>query len=114
MDNTFELALVRNLRTKALGSCSPLAAEILEALLELSGAAHRDEVIRTVAARRKSGPPSPGLSKELVEFFEHQCQLACQAGEPGIFFLPFGQGSRRWSITPEAKTFFRSMDTLKF
>jgi hypothetical protein len=74
-------------------------AEIADALLEMGGSAHRDAVIDRVATRRGEMAVSEGLRFELIEAFDGHC--AARTGRPALFHLPFGEGSRRWSLTRE-------------
>jgi hypothetical protein len=74
-------------------------AEIADALLEMGGSAHRDAVIDRVAIRRGQRSVSEGLRIELVEAFDRYCAAMARKGRPALFHLPFGEGSRRWSLT---------------
>lgn len=82
-------------------------AEIVDALLELSGAAHRDVVIDRVAHRRTGQPASPGLKTELVAAFEAHCGTLQARGQTPLVHRPFGERSHRWALTPEADDFLR-------
>jgi hypothetical protein len=76
--------------------------EIAEALLEMGGSAHRDVVIDRVAIRRGQLSVSEGLRRELVSAFDRHCAAAAGEGGSALFHLPFGEGSRRWSLTRDA------------
>jgi hypothetical protein len=73
--------------------------EIAEALLELGGSAHRDTVIDRVAVRRGEPRVSEGLTAELLAAFEQHRARARLRKQPALLHLPFGEGSRRWSLT---------------
>jgi hypothetical protein len=77
-------------------------AEIADALLEMGGSAHRDAVSDRVAIRRGQMSASEGLRLELAEAFDRHCAAMARKGRPALFHLPFGEGSRRWSLTPDA------------
>jgi hypothetical protein len=76
--------------------------EIAEALLEMGGSAHRDVVIDRVAIRRGQMSVSEGLRMELVSAFDRHCAAAAGEGGSALFHLPFGEDSRRWSLTRDA------------
>jgi hypothetical protein len=82
-------------------------AEIIDALLELSGAAHRDAVIDRIAHRRAGQPASPGLKAELVAAFDAHCRALRSRGLAPLVHRPFGDRSHRWALTPEADDFLR-------
>jgi hypothetical protein len=77
-----------------------LIDEIVVVLLEFGGSAHRDSVIIRVAARRGLDEVPDRLRRDLLNAFDlHRAG----AGEPEcLLWLPFGDGSRRWALTPEA------------
>jgi hypothetical protein len=85
-------------RTKSEAAKSAVA-EIADALLEMGGSAHRDAVIDRVAIRRGQMFGSESLRLELVEAFDRYCAAMARKGRPALFHLPFGEGSRRWSLT---------------
>jgi hypothetical protein len=82
-------------------------AEIVDALLELSGAAHRDAVIDRVARRRTGQPASPGLKTELIAAFDAHRRALEARGLAPLVHQPFGARSHRWALTPEADDFLR-------
>ncbi|MEI6282669.1 MAG: hypothetical protein WCP82_08140 [Alphaproteobacteria bacterium] len=110
MGEIYDSSTAREGKIKAFGPLCPQSAEILGAMMLVGGAAHLDDIIRIVAERLWSGTPSPGLTNELIEIFEQQCRTASDRGEPGIFWLPFGIGSRRWSLSADARIFFAAAD----
>jgi hypothetical protein len=82
-----------------------LIDEIVEVLVEFAGSAHRDSVILRVAARRGLVEAPDRLRRDLLNAFDLACAGA-GAGEPERrVWLPFGEGSRRWALTPEAHDF---------
>lgn len=77
-----------------------LIDEIVVVLLEFGGSAHRDFVIIRVAARRGLNEVPDRLRRDLLNAFD---LYRAGAGEPErLLWLPFGDGSRRWALTPEA------------
>jgi len=91
-----EIAGARRTRSEAAKSA---VAEIADALLEMGGSAHRDAVIDRVAIRRGHMVASEALRRELLEAFGRYCAAMARKGRPALFHLPFGEGSRRWSLT---------------
>ena len=77
-------------------------AEIAEALFELGGSAHREVVIDRIAIRRGHPGVSDSLRAELVAAFDRHRLAAAREDGPALLHLPFGEGSRRWSLTREA------------
>jgi len=75
--------------------------EIADALFEMGGVAHREEVIDRVAIHRGQKFVTDGIRHELVEAFERYCAAMARKGKPALFHLPLGEGSRRWSLTTE-------------
>jgi hypothetical protein len=77
-----------------------LIDEIVEVLMEFGGSAHRDSVILRVAARRGLVEAPDRLRRDLLNAFDLCCAGAGEAERR--VWLPFGEGSRRWALTPEA------------
>jgi hypothetical protein len=77
-----------------------LIDEMVMALLAIGGSAHRDSVIVRVAARRGLPAVPDRLRRDLLNAFDlHRART----GQPErLLWLPFGEGSRRWALTPEA------------
>ncbi len=77
-----------------------LAAEIIEALRRLGGAAHRDVVIdRVISARRNAGRVvEASLRLDLERAFERYRDRRRKADVTVLFTLPFGDGSLRWAL----------------
>lgn len=98
-----ELGAARRRKRKAQALVNPFVVEIVEALFELGGEAHRDVVINMAAYKRGSKIASPALASELLEAFELHMGQADVEKAPALFNLPFGEGSRRWSLTREAR-----------
>jgi hypothetical protein len=82
-------------------------AEIVDALMALAGAAHRDAVIELIARRRTGQAASPGLKAELIAAFDAHCQTLKARGLVPLVHRPFGDRSLRWALTPEADDFLR-------
>jgi hypothetical protein len=81
-----------------------LAAEIVQALARLGGAAHRDVVCEAIAiARKRAGRAvSPRLRTDLTAAFAAYCDLNDLAnGETPLFTLPFGRDSLRWALADQ-------------
>lgn len=100
-----EMAIAR--RARLMPDLDGLMAEIVEALLALGGAAHRQTVIDLVACRRGGRRASPGLSAELIEAFEIHRKALLARGRTPLVHRPFGPESLRWALTPEADDFLR-------
>ena len=84
----------------ARAAAADLVAEIAQTLLMLGGSAHRDTVIDRIAIRRGQMAASDDLRAEVLEAFErHRASHARNRGKPALLDLPFGEGSRRWSLT---------------
>jgi hypothetical protein len=96
------LSLARAARSKGAALVNPLVAEIADVLLMLGGSAHRDIVIDRVALRRGGRAASDALRRELVDAFELHRQRATVEGRPPLLHLPFGEETRRWSLTMDA------------
>jgi hypothetical protein len=77
-----------------------LIDEIVEVLMEFGGSAHRDSVILRVAARRGLAEAPDRLRRDLMNAFDLDCAGAGEA--ESRVWLPFGEGSRRWAMTPVA------------
>lgn len=77
-----------------------LAAELVETLQRLGGAAHRDVVLdRAMAARRDAGKTAePEDRLELARAFEVYRDAKRKGDEGALFTLPFGEGSLRWAL----------------
>jgi hypothetical protein len=89
----------RRARIRTASPFDGMIDEIVEALLEIGGSAHRDTVIERVAVRRGADRVPDGLARDLVEAFD----LHSASGEgPARLHLPFGEGSRRWALTSDA------------
>jgi hypothetical protein len=85
----------------------PLVSEIVGALLDLDGAAHRDLVIAHVAGRRGVFRPPETLRRELEDAFLSYCQDAGDPREVGLLHLPHGPFSHRWALTEQAYALLR-------
>ncbi len=92
----------RRLKGATGPTMSIVVAEIAAALLELGGSAHRETVIDRVAVRRGHSMASDDLRAELVSAFDRHLAGAARGGAPALLQLPFGEGSRRWSLTRDA------------
>jgi len=100
-----DLARARTAKFKGAALVNPLVGEIADALLEVGGAAHRDIVIDRVAYRRGGHAASEGLRRELLEAFNLHCDRARCEGRRPLIYLPFGEETRRWSLTTDAFDF---------
>lgn len=81
---------------------NPLVGEIIEALMDLGGAAHRDLVVAYVAKRRGLDRPSETMLRELGEAFAAYCQDASDPRAANLLHLPYGPQSHRWALTDQA------------
>jgi hypothetical protein len=84
------------------GRLEARVAEIAEVLMELGGGAHRELVISRLAWRRNEQPASESLTAEYIDAFEAHVTEVTARGMTPIFHQPFGPGSHRWALTPEA------------
>ena len=77
-----------------------LAAELVETLQRLGGAAHRDVVLdRAMATRRDSGKAAgPEIRVEMARAFEVYRDARRKGDDGALFTLPFGEGSLRWAL----------------
>ena len=105
MSDMDEVALARRVKFAKTWNVNPLVAEIVEILLIYGGSAHRNLVAERIAMRRTSEHISDGLKREIFEAFDTHCEGAAKANQPALVFLPFGEGSHRWSLTPDAHSF---------
>ncbi|WP_406851961.1 hypothetical protein WEU32_11445 [Brevundimonas sp. BH3] len=73
----------------------PLAHDIATVLHRMGGSAHQDMVINCVAAMRRQRGESvtQDLKARIIEVFERYRDF---------FVRPFGEGSMRWAIAPDA------------
>jgi hypothetical protein len=78
----------------------PLVSEIMDALHDLGGQAHRDVVCNYIAANRANSGlrPQHDVFEDLLAAFEDH--LDSHAGAP-LLALPFGPDSRRWALSHE-------------
>jgi hypothetical protein len=76
-----------------------LARDVAMVLKSLGGSAHESVVIDCVAALKRQRGETVGqdLATLIVETFEHYRDL---------FFRPFGEGSKRWALAPDAQPDF--------
>ncbi len=81
---------------------NPLVSEIVGALLDLGGAAHRDLVVAHIAGRRGLYRPPEALRRELDEAFSAYCLGATDPRAPSLLHLPYGPFSHRWALTDQA------------
>jgi hypothetical protein len=93
-----ESASARRIRASAL---DPAVAEIAEVLHEMGGSAHQDAVIDRIAVRRGEVLISDELRADVLAAFEAHRAHARRRRKPALLCLPFGEGSRRWGLTPE-------------
>jgi hypothetical protein len=103
-ENLVELAVSRDARLSRTPDAHPLVAEIVEALMALSGEAHRDVVIDRIAQGRHPGAraASQALRDEILRAFHAHCETGA---ERALFRLRFGEGSHRWALAPAAMAF---------
>ncbi|MES2342400.1 MAG: hypothetical protein V4597_12025 [Pseudomonadota bacterium] len=104
MPDTDEVALARRMKFAKTWNINPLVAEIVEILLVYGGSAHRNLVAERIAMRRTQERISDGLRREIFEAFDAHREGAARTGQPSLVFLPFGGGSHRWALTPDAQS----------
>ncbi|MGZ8407215.1 MAG: hypothetical protein ACXWVJ_04230 [Caulobacteraceae bacterium] len=90
------------------GGHDVLTKLLIEALVFHRGAAHRDTVIEYVDIhwRRQGRPTDHELPEKVEALFEKH--RADRSGGRQLFFLPFGPGSHRWSLTKPLQMQFLS------
>lgn len=73
----------------------PLAQDIAAVLRRMGGSAHQKDVVQCVAAikRQRGEAVTQDLTAKVIEVFERYRDL---------FFRPFGEGSMRWALQPDA------------
>jgi hypothetical protein len=98
-----QVAWARSAKLRKSPSLNLLVEEIMDALFELGGSAHRDAVIDRVAVHRGALSASDGLKRELLEAFEAHCGCTRTKRDRALLHLPFGDGSRRWALTPDGR-----------
>jgi hypothetical protein len=79
----------------------PLVSEIMDALHDLGGQAHRDLVFNYIAANRTNSgvrPPMEFFDDLIAAFDDH---LDSYAAGTRLLTLPFGRESRRWALSHE-------------
>jgi len=86
---------------------NPLVSEIVGALLDLGGAAHRDLVAAHIAGRRGIYRAPEALKRELDEAFLAYCQGASDPRAASLLHLPHGPFSHRWALTDWAYALLR-------
>lgn len=85
----------------------PLVSEIVGALLDLGGAAHRDLVAAHIAGRRGIYRAPEALKRELDEAFLDYCKGAGDPRAASLLHLPHGPFSHRWALTDWAYALLR-------
>lgn len=86
----------------------PLVGEIAEVLLTLGGAAHREEVIARLGARRGGRGDLDLRARAVAAFDAHSRTDGELGGGRPLFRRPFGAGDHRWALTAEAAAFLRA------
>jgi hypothetical protein len=86
-----------------------MVSELTEALMALGGQAHRNAVIERVCLGRGLGLSAIGELRHMaIRAFETQMAADRQARpDRPLFALPFGEGSPRWALAPQAQAFIR-------
>ncbi len=85
----------------------PLVSEIMDALHDLGGQAHRDLVFNYIAANRANAGdrPSSDFFEALLAAFDDHLETCPPRSR--LLTLPFGEGSRRWALSEEGMTQLR-------
>jgi hypothetical protein len=94
----------------AVVTIEPLLREILRTLAAHGGAAHRDQVVRSLLGRAAGAPLSEGARARIIATFERYLAVAETLSTPHPFaHRPFGAESRRWALTETGRrTVFQS------
>ena len=79
----------------------PLVSEIMDALHDLGGQAHRDVVFNYISANRANSGERPSLDffDDLLAAFDDHLDSAPASAR--LLALPFGPDSRRWALSHE-------------
>lgn len=88
----------------------PLMVEILDALLDLGGGAHRQAVADQIAFRRtgRSRPADVSARSEIYAAFDAYMARAATSKAPPLLWQPLGPGSYRWALTDTGHHLFQS------
>jgi len=105
MESVNDIGRARSQRIAQHWNANERLTEIIEVLLDLGGAAHRDVVLNEIGWRHARGPVSHGLRSEVMAIFDEHCAGAAQAGVAAVVRPAFGPDSRRWEITPDVRAF---------
>ncbi len=84
----------------------PTIAEIIEALMERGGSAHRQQVADSVASARagRSVSASREIQDEVFAAFYTYLEAASRRRPSPLLDLPLGPNSYRWGVTSAART----------
>lgn len=88
----------------------PVMVEILDALLELGGGAHRQAVADQIALRRtgRSRPADAAVRSQIYAAFDAYMARAATRKAPSLLWQPLGPGSYRWALTDTGQGLFQS------
>lgn len=77
------------------GNADPLAHDVAAVLRRMGGSAHQSVVVDCVTAmkRQRGETVAQDLAARIIEVME-RCR--------DLFFRPYGEGSMRWALTPQA------------
>jgi hypothetical protein len=88
----------------------PVIAEILDALFDLGGCAHRQMVADQIAQRRsgRSCAAEVAARNEIFAAFDAYLVRAASRKSPALLERPLGDGSYRWALTDAGRRLFQS------
>jgi hypothetical protein len=88
----------------------PVIAEILDALFDLGGCAHRQLVADQIAQRRsgRSCPAEATARDEIYAVFDAYLVWAAPRKAAPLLERPLGEGSYRWALTDAGRRLFQS------
>ncbi len=93
-------------------SVEPIVAEIIEALLQRGGSAHRKIIADHIASVRMGKPTvaTRELQQEIYEGFQRYLDMAVTRRPAPLLHRPMGPASYRWALTPSGAMLFARRD----
>jgi len=106
MSRVVDFASAKDLqRRHRRNGVDPIIAEIVFALLECGGEAHRTTVAERVMRARtgRALDPKEPERREIYSAVDAYLLVISRKGRTPMVCLPFGAGSHRWALTPVTK-----------
>jgi hypothetical protein len=94
----------RSRSASAKRSLEPIVAQIIDALTECGGSAHRDVIANIIASRRagRTTVASREIQDEVYGGFQRYMDQASARGSHARLYRPLGPDSYRWALTSTA------------